>query len=787
MNQDRPRQRREARGPRVQLRPFEPGHLPLAQPWFADADTRRWLGGPDWLSEMLDLAGRPLSEFRGAAETGRYRWLAWDEGAAVGYIDCGTCDRWTTWEGGPAGRGVTHAIAVPCGSIAYVVDPARRRRGYATAMITAVTAMPELAGIELFAAGIEPENTASAGCLRKAGFQPLNPEPDWEGIVYYALFRGHATPPGSQLPDCSGRLRLGDGGRAQRREATRMAQEASAGKTPTGGFPVVRDPADAAAPAGGPDLPITAVTVFRDGARVTRTGTVDLPAGLGRVEVCALPQAADPTSVRVAVRGAGVALLEVEVNRRFRTDPIREDTTRLREDAVRLRDALKELEDEDTAQEAGLGFLGHLSEAAAASLARAVGAGRADYAELSRMSGHLTDGTQGVLARRRQIAARMRTARQEAEAAQARLSYVERQQARAVSYSQVAAVVEAGAASTVTVELSYHVSNASWEPLYDLALHGERLTVSYLAEVTQHTGEDWPQTTLALSTARQGQHQGLPELRPWYISRQVPLPPPFTRAPAGAQPVYARAMAPGPGETTLGGGEIPPFAAAAMAAGAAPQAADLTAEVSQGGEAGAGITYTVARPVEVPADGNPHKTTVAAFEADAALDYLTVPVLAAEAYLRATVTNGSLLLLPGAARVFHGSQFVGTTALETVAAGEEFEVQLGVDDQIRVERKLRRRSTSKALVGGTRTIDIAYEITVENHRDGKAKVSVHDHIPVSRDGDIKVRAREASPAPAGLDDLGEITWDLTLDGGKSAVIKHRFTVEHPASVQVAGV
>jgi hypothetical protein len=47
--------------------------------------------------------------------------------------------------------------------------------------------MPELAHVELFAAGIEPENAASAGALRKAGFQPLDPEPDWEGIVYYAL------------------------------------------------------------------------------------------------------------------------------------------------------------------------------------------------------------------------------------------------------------------------------------------------------------------------------------------------------------------------------------------------------------------------------------------------------------------------------------------------------------------------------------------------------------------------------------------------------------------------
>ena len=76
---------------------------------------------------------------------------------------------------------------------------------------------------------------------------------------------------------------------------------------------------------------------------------------------------------------------------------------------------------------------------------------------------------------------------------------------------------------------------------------------------------------------------------------------------------------------------------------------------------------------------------------------------------------------------------------------------------------------------------------MENHRDRKAAVSVHDHIPVSTDGDIKVRPREATPAPASTDDLGEITWTLALPPGGSAVISHRFSVEHPAQVTVVGL
>jgi RimJ/RimL family protein N-acetyltransferase len=180
--------------PEFRLLPFEQSQLPLAEPWFQDADTQRWLGGPSWPQLILDLAGRPLVEYRGATETGNYDWLAWDRDRAVGYIGCGTYDRWTTWDGASSGHGVTGTLPVPAANISYVVDPALRCRGHGTAMITALMAMPELAHIALFAAGIEPANAASVRCLLKAGFQPQNSEPDWEGIVYYTRMILQATP-----------------------------------------------------------------------------------------------------------------------------------------------------------------------------------------------------------------------------------------------------------------------------------------------------------------------------------------------------------------------------------------------------------------------------------------------------------------------------------------------------------------------------------------------------------------------------------------------------------------
>ena len=171
------------------IRPFVRDQLPLVKPWFEDSETQRWLGGPGWPRMSLDLANAPLGEFRGAQETGRYEFLAWDKDVPVGYVDCGTFDRWATWEGGTGGRGVVSVIDEPSGSIAYVSDPTLRRRGYGVGMILSLMRVSPLEEVSLFAAGIEPENTASVQCLLSAGFWPLDPVPDWEGIVYYARRR----------------------------------------------------------------------------------------------------------------------------------------------------------------------------------------------------------------------------------------------------------------------------------------------------------------------------------------------------------------------------------------------------------------------------------------------------------------------------------------------------------------------------------------------------------------------------------------------------------------------
>jgi uncharacterized protein (TIGR02231 family) len=529
------------------------------------------------------------------------------------------------------------------------------------------------------------------------------------------------------------------------------------------------------------DAPITAVTVFRDGARVTRATVCPLGGGRRSVVFGGLPSNVDAASVRVIAHGRGVVLLDVEARYAQRTESIRADTTRLRNEVDRLRDELKALRDEIRVEKRRLGFLDNLSQSAASSLARAFSYGKTEADSLTRMADRIAEADGRSLARLRELGAKKRTASRELAAAEDRLAAADGAATRSVTVVEVTALVDvAREVPDAELEVIYHVHGAWWRPLYDIRLDGERLELSYLAEVTQQTGEDWPPINLDLSTTRRGQQTELPELSPWYIGKLQPMMP---KGPDGPMRAAAFASQASP----LDMSEVPPPAAPAGTVAAQPLVAEMpmTAEVT---ESGAAIVYQVKRPLAVPSDGAPHKTTIDRFELDATLDYLTVPAIAAEAYLRATVTNTSrVLMLPGSAQVFHAGEFVGTTAIETIAPGEELEIQLGVDDRVRVERNLTRRSTSKAILGGVRTVDIGYEIEVENHRQSLARVKVHDHIPLSRDGDVKVKLREVVPKPAEQDDLGELQWELLLQAGGKATIRFAFGVEHPANAQIYGI
>ncbi len=96
--------------------------------------------------------------------------------------------------------------------------------------------------------------------------------------------------------------------------------------------------------------------------------------------------------------------------------------------------------------------------------------------------------------------------------------------------------VESAGAGDFELEVIYTVYGAQWEPLYDArvqllvpdspdGLLEGKLQLSYLAKITQNTGEDWNDVALTLSTAQPNLGTLPPKLEPLYVDVSRPAMP----------------------------------------------------------------------------------------------------------------------------------------------------------------------------------------------------------------------------------------------------------------------
>jgi uncharacterized protein (TIGR02231 family) len=520
---------------------------------------------------------------------------------------------------------------------------------------------------------------------------------------------------------------------------------------------------------------IEAVSVFSDRARVTRKGSVSLTAGSHVLELKNLPVRLIEDSVRAAGRGQGIRITGLDTNVTRVIEAPEENIAALDAELESLKAGDAELRDEDASLTARLETIKSLAQCSATELAKGIAYGRATVETAQSVAAYVTGESDATLGRKREIAKGRADLAKKIEAVNARLARVRQpspQERRSIVVS-----VDAPDETEFALEVTYMVTGASWSPQYDLRLEGGSVTATYLASITQKTGEDWPSVYLSLSTARPAVTKSVPELSPWYLDQALPPPPP--RPPAA----LAAAPAPIPPEFMKMSRSVAP--AAAMPEPPAPPARFSEASVEASGLA---VTYRVAKPANIPSDGSPHRALIAITEFPARLDYVTAPKIACEAYLRAKVTNSSsLILLPGKANIFHGDEFTGSTQLKNIAPREEFELQLGVDDRIKVERELLERDVSKTFIGNNRRVLYAWVIRLNNLLDHPARITVMDQIPHSRREEIKVKQSDATPRATEQTDLGVQRWELTIPAQQKSEIRFGYSIESPRDWRIAGL
>ena len=520
---------------------------------------------------------------------------------------------------------------------------------------------------------------------------------------------------------------------------------------------------------------IISATVYPDRALITRRGTLSLETGTHAIEVTELPLYLNPDSIRASARGTARArLLGAQVNRMYYVDTPSEQVRQLEEEIEKLQDEMKRLDvrvDLIKINHTNLDKLGAQANIFATALAAremTVEQQLAIYEGLRQQAEKLDNEAQEIHANRRKAEQQAQKLTKELE--QMRSSRPRERYTAIVEME----ILESG---DLTVEVSYMVSGAGWEPLYDLRLLEKdgtsALEIGYLAQVTQNTGENWDQVALTLSTARPALARILPELDPWYIRPFEPNRP-MPRAAVAPQAMTVEMEAPSVYSKKLGREER-----------LEEDVEEMTAEIDS---AGTSVTYIIPGSTSIPPDGDPHKVTVARFPLTPHMDYVSAPKLAQGVYRRVKVENTSpYTLLAGDANIFIADEYIGTTPLELTAPQGEIELYLGNEDRITVERDLKRRDVDKRFIGGKRHLVFGYEIKLENLLPVKASLTLHDQYPVPRHEEIKVKLESADPKPAEQTELNLLKWEFSLEPKEKRTVRFDFSVESPQGMEIIGL
>ncbi len=521
---------------------------------------------------------------------------------------------------------------------------------------------------------------------------------------------------------------------------------------------------------------VSQVTVYPDRARVTVEGVSTVEAGTLRLVVEELPLVLEPESVRVTGKGtAKVRILGVDVTRSYYVDTPSAKVQDLEQQIELVEGELRVVQDEKSGWQSRAKYLEGLREATA-EFARGLARGRIDVAQQGELLGFMHEEGEQLRAALRTLDQQQRDLTKRLE--KLRLELKGLQSARPRQRFQARIDAEAMSAGEFELSLSYVVQKAGWRPLYDIRLQtgGEAplLTISTLAQVFQNTGQDWPGVALTVSTARPALTQRLPELKPWFIDELRVMPPP---APMAQKRVLA--AAPARAEMTT-----------MAVADAEPEPIYEEAEVAvaevQTGETA--VTFKVGGSVDIPGDGSPHKTTLNQFDPAPKIDYLTVPKHTDAVFRRATLMNsGPSPLLAGAASLFVDEEYIGQTHLDYVPKSGELELLLGVEERVTIERELTRREVDKRLLKDNRQLRYGYKLTAKNLLSTSVELEVHDHIPVPRHEQIKVKLESVQPPPTEKSDLNLMEWHLTISAGAEQTILYEYLVEHPRAIRVAGL
>jgi uncharacterized protein (TIGR02231 family) len=332
--------------------------------------------------------------------------------------------------------------------------------------------------------------------------------------------------------------------------------------------------------------------------------------------------------------------------------------------------------------------------------------------------------------------------------------------------SNVLVNVSSAAALQSTFTITYVVGQANWQPTYDIRAKNVKspVVIAYKANVSQQCGEDWKDIKLTLSTGDPSVSGQKPDLRPYYLNAYVP---------AQYDKNYNSSL----NEVVVTG-----YAATQRQKDLSGAVAGVQVSTA---ENQTNMEFNIQNPFSIPNDGKQYSVEIDQVTTNATYQYYVAPKLSIDVFLTARITDWTKYnFLSGEANLFFEGTFIGKSKLDTRAANDTLSLSLGVDKNIVVKRMMQTELNGKqGIFGSSKKETRDWNISIKNRKTQAINLLVEDQVPVSQNADIEVDTQETSGAEMNKA-TGKLSWNFTLEPQATKQLRVKYTVKYPKNQSV---
>lgn len=502
---------------------------------------------------------------------------------------------------------------------------------------------------------------------------------------------------------------------------------------------------------------LQSVKIHLQGAEITRTTSVNLPAGETKLTFTGLSPKIKPESIRISP-SEGITMLAISNRINFLKE--KEGTAEVQELQAKLETSQAEIQELKDQEE---GFL--------------------QEKKLLENNQQLTKenpsiGMQQILAAanlyrqrmteiNRELSKIRRILPEKQKEAQQLNDQLTQLNVNNEATSEIYVSVKNANAQNVTFTLEYVVNNAGWAPIYDLyagALSAP-IRLKYRALAFNDTGVDWENLPITLSTADPMQTANQPSLEPWYLRDNA-----VNNIVKGQGRLNYQQRQ----EYNDLGEERDVYQQQEKA-----RVRFETVEVSE-----LNVEFAIAERYTILADSKPYSIDINEHELAATYQHYAVPKKDKDAFLLAQVTGWEQLqLITGLMNVYRDNSYIGAADLNTRNFNDTLSLSLGRDKKVLVKRVKREELSKKQFLGVNKKWTAVYDFTIKNNHNIPINIEILDQVPISKNKEITVDIQEISNATY-FENTGKLLWNLDLKPAESKQLTVGFSVKYPRNMEI---